>query len=228
MKKLYIVLILLLLSSSVFALECPREGVDNRIVLSADKNAIDLRGGETTTVMLDIKANIEVPALAYIYVLVENNSNDVNGFYVQSTDARIRDFNLLLYPNQTTQVPINISIAQNINPEDYNITFCADTQVERYVQTVTQIEYRGGGTRLVDKNVYIDKNIYLDNNIYIPTIQYRDKNVYITTIEYQDRNIIVDNVIYQDTPSPALIILAVIGGIVVGGIIAFIVIRYLL
>jgi len=153
----------------------------------------NLYGGESLITQLHVKNTFGAAVYVLLFKDVVNTSHDYNGFNVSVTDN-----NFFLMPGQTKDVNLQILLAPNIYPEDYNIMLWASTDLETVGYPI-YISTGGGGTVYKDKNVFIDRNRFVDRNVYInvpiEVNRYIDKNVYVDKNVFVDKNIYVDKII---------------------------------
>jgi len=219
MNWLCILLGILLLTSSVFAIECPVSWDKNNmfINITSDISNLQIYGGDSQDFNLEITANNSKDINIFIYAVIDVNdiNNNADGVYINSSEIEFMQDTFILKPGESHKLTINISFALNIIPGNYEVLFCAD-DVVTYIQYINIPSSSSG---------YIIIKTPVDNNMYIEIIKeiYKDKNVYVTNIEYIDKNVYIDNYVKGDDDSIMLLRLGVISGIVIIGAIIIII-----
>ncbi len=142
-------------------------------ITPSELQSLNVVGGSDYNQTLTISNEYNYPANVELYLTINNESKDFNGFNVS-----VSDNNFLLQPKETKIVLLKMNFALNILPEKYDINVTAKYLVNEPNQS--------SGGRSWTTNMIVDKNLVLDENKPIETIptteNVNDSNKKIETI----------------------------------------------
>jgi hypothetical protein len=177
-------------------------------------------GGETR----DYNFNIRNDFSYDINAVVDTNFwNTVDGDTTGMTFTVISPSSFMISAYDSNIFTIRLSAVTNIDPTDnYNFSVWATYYLVGSQVPIRVEVYSGGGTRYVDKDIYIDRNIIVSQEVPAEIIRNNiiDRNIYI------DNNILA-NVVFIDKniyikkpyiPNEWIAFYLIAGGIIIGSI----------
>lgn len=168
MKQLFILITLVLVSLSAFALTISPETISQTQF-----------GGECKQIPLTINNSGETDLVAYLYY--STDLNDTEGLTLKAE-------NPFVAKKGDTQIPLQICTVPEFAPSTFNLTLFANANIEE--RLVPYAVYKGGssGTRVI----YQDKNVFVDRNVVIQVPKEIIKEIQVT------KEVPVEKIIYID------------------------------